>query len=155
VSAGLTVRNRQRTQAVARPQLVRITRTLLREILKKTNFDLGIYLVNAHEMTRLNIQFLKHGGSTDVITFDYFDTRLPELLTGEIFVCVDEALAQARRFRTSWQSEVIRYVVHGILHLCGYDDRSAMERRRMKREENRLVKLLGHRYQFAALGQTA
>ena len=60
-------------------------------------------------------------------------------LHGEIFVCVDEAVLQARKFGTSWQSEIVRYIVHGVLHLLGFDDSSAGARRKMKREENRLV----------------
>jgi len=50
----------------------------------------------------------------------------PELQTllGEIYICVDEAVLQARKFGTSWQSEVIRYLVHGVLHLLGFDDSS-------------------------------
>ena len=48
------------------------------------------------------------------------DARRP--LHGEIFICVDEAVWQARKFRTSWQSEIVRYLVHGVLHLLGHDD---------------------------------
>jgi rRNA maturation RNase YbeY len=75
-------------------------------------------------------------------------------LHGEIFVCMDEAVAQARRFRTSWQSELVRYIVHGILHLRGFDDRRAAPRARMKREENRLVRELAARFDFAAISQS-
>ena len=52
---------------------------------------------------------------------------------------MDEAELQARRFRTSWQSELVRYIVHGMLHLCGYNDERASQRREMKLEENRLL----------------
>jgi len=64
---------------------------------------------------------LRHAGATDVIAFDY--SIRASHLRGEIFICVDEALVQARRFRTTWQSESVRYVVHGVLHLLGFDDR--------------------------------
>ena len=46
---------------------------------------------------------------------------------------------QAKQFKTTWQSEIVRYVIHGVLHLLGHDDRLAAARRRMKREENRLL----------------
>ena len=69
----------------------------------------------------------------------------PAAIYGEIYVCVDEALIQARRFGTSWPSELARYIVHGVLHLLGYDDSKASKRRRMKREENRLLKALSRR----------
>jgi len=75
-------------------------------------------------------------------------------LKGEIFICLDEALSQARRFRTSWPSEVVRYLVHGVLHLCGYDDRHPAPRREMKRMENRLLEQLARRYRFRNLAGT-
>ena len=70
---------------------------------------------------------------------------------GELFVCVDEAILHARGFRTSWQSEVIRYVVHGVLHLLGHDDHRAADRRKMRQEENRLLRLLRTKSEFRLL----
>jgi probable rRNA maturation factor len=87
-----------------------------------------------------------------VITFDYHDAARPEWLGGEIFVCVPEAIAQAHRFRTDWQSEVVRYIVHGILHLLGYADHTPLARQRMKREEDRLVRRLASECNFARVG---
>ena len=122
-------------------------------------------------MTRLNETFLRHKGSTDVITFDYAEQvdqasrlssprpqlalpgqarRLSCLLHGEIFVCLDEAVSQARRFHTTWQSELVRYVVHGVLHLLGYDDRDSRARRRMKAAEDALVRRWPASLPFAA-----
>jgi probable rRNA maturation factor len=110
--------------------------------------ELGIYFVNAAEMTRLNEQFLGHAGSTDVITFDYEEE---EGCRGEIFVCVDEAVASAPRFRGTWQKELARYVVHGMLHLRGYEDGRPAARRAMKKEENRLLKALSRRLDWCKL----
>ena len=143
----LCLRNRQRTRRVSLRKLRRMVKCLLRELLVIEYFELGIYLVAAPEMTRLNERFLRHAGSTDVIAFDHSDlfAGFEGVIYGEIYVCVDEALIQSRRFRTSWQSELARYVVHGVLHLLGYDDSKTSERRRMKREENRLLKALGCR----------
>src|SRR5690242_3132921 len=118
MSSSLSVRNRHHTRTVDCRLLSRLTRTLLRELVDRNSFDFSIYLVSASEITGLNEEFLKHRGPTDVITFDYGDDGTPEFLSGEIFVCVDEAVKQAQRFRTSWQCELVRYVVHGILHLC-------------------------------------
>ncbi len=147
----LVVRNRQHRRPLSCRLLARLTRALLRDWLEKDCFELAVYLVGAEEITRLNERFLRHQGRTDVITFDYRDPACPQLLVGEIFVCVDEALAQAARFRTTWQSEVLRYVAHGILHLCGYDDRTPAARRRMKRAENRLVRQLTARFPVRTL----
>ena len=53
-------------------------------------------------------------------------TRIAEpKIHGEMFICVDEAIVQAKKFKTNWQSEVVRYIIHGILHLLGHDDLNA------------------------------
>lgn len=97
-------------------------------------------------MTRLNETFLHHQGSTDVLAFDYTEGGCTQRLIGEIFVCAAEAGLQALRFRTTWQSELVRYVVHGVLHLLGHDDHSPANRRKMKQLENHLLKVLTRRF---------
>ena len=158
MSLDLTIQNRQRTRAINTRQLRQIIATLLAELLKIKNAELGVTLVAAPEMTRLNEAFLQHEGSTDVITFDHREPGTLNLefgttLHGEIFVCVDEAIVQARRFRTTWQSEVVRYIVHGVLHLLGHQDHRAADRRAMKREENRLLTLLVARFPLSRLAR--
>jgi probable rRNA maturation factor len=139
VSGSLFVRDRQHTRKLDVRALRLRTRRLLTQELGRPDFDIGVYVVGAKEMTRLNETHLRHAGSTDVITFDYADPTRPGSLSGEIFICIDEAILQARRYRTDWQAELLRYVVHGVLHLSGYDDRKVADRRRMKREEDRLL----------------
>ena len=155
----LAILNRQRTKKINTRLLKEIAQKVFTE-LKIETVELGISLVGAREMTLLNETFLKHEGSTDIITFDYQEpgtgNREPELkLHGELFICVDEAILQAKRFRSTWQSEIVRYVVHGILHLLGHDDLKPALRRRMKREENRLVRRLSRKISFAQLSRTA
>ncbi len=116
-------------------------------------FDLGVYLVEADEITRLNKTFLRHGGVTDVITFTYLSSPSLEVIQGEIFICTSEAVRQGRRFRTDWTTELVRYLVHGVLHLQGYDDLKPVPRRKMKNEENRLVRELGRRFQLQRVGK--
>ena len=111
MSGTLTLRNRHRTRRVDLRYLRRIAQALLRDTQPNASFDLGVYLVAASEMTRLNETFLQHQGSTDVITFNYTEPPGQPCLHGEIFICLDEAVAQARRFHTTWQSELVRYVV--------------------------------------------
>jgi rRNA maturation RNase YbeY len=148
----LLVRNHQRTCVIDVPLLRQISRELLLELCPHQEYELGVHLVNEREMVRLNETFLRHQGCTDVIAFNYHDASDPKLLRGEIFVCVDEALVQARRFRTSWQSEVVRCLVHGMLHLSGYDDRRRLARQKMKRAENSVLKGLAGRFVLTQLG---
>ena len=105
----------------------------------------------------MNWQVLQHEGSTDVITFDYGEEQSAVSgqrsagLHGEGFICVADAVQQALEFKTSWQSEVVRYAVHAVLHLRGYDDLQPAKRRVMKREENRLMRELAQRFDFVEL----
>jgi probable rRNA maturation factor len=113
--------------------------------------QVAVHFVGASEMTLLNETFLGHPGATDVITFDYRKDAPAGCLSGEVFVCVDVAMAQAPEFRTTWQEELARYVIHGVLHLLGYDDKSPAPRKRMKLEEERFLKELSRRFDWGKL----
>ena len=150
MSGELRLISRQRPGLVDLRGLRTMIRYLLRDLLGSPDFDLTVHILNALHMARLNLLHLRHDGPTDVITFDYSDGPAAPL-TGEIFVCVDEAFLHARRFRTTWQAELARYVIHGALHLRGHDDRQPLSRRRMKREEGRLLKQLDRRFDLSKL----
>ncbi len=151
MTGNLFLRDRTPVRAVDLRLLKRLLRVLIEEWVGREINELGIYLVGTGEITRINEAFLRHQGPTDVITFDYADSGRDPALSGEIFVCLPEAKRQARRFRVAWQQEVVRYLVHGVLHLCGYDDRRAADRLRMKREEGRLLRALEKRFTFRQL----
>jgi probable rRNA maturation factor len=141
--------NRQNTRRLNTAFWRQIILSLLDEF--PASGQLGIHLINAEEMARLNQEFLNHAGSTDVITFNYLETPQPGELCGEVFISVDDAVACAPRFRTIWQPELVRYLVHGILHLQGYDDHDPAARRQMKKQENRLLKQLSLRFDWGKL----
>ena len=163
MSATLCLRNRQQTRRVDLRLLRRILRHLLNHDLHVQEAELSLHLVPAAEIARLNEQFLRHRGSTDVITFNYAepnqskvqggDNGRTHFLHGDIFICLDEAVGQARRFRTTWQSELVRYAIHGLLHLCGFDDTSPGNRRTMRRKENRLLRAASLVFEFRRLGR--
>ena len=145
----LTVRSRQASHPVDAWRLRRLAKWALAETDpgKAVDFDahaLGVFLVDEAEMARANWEHLRHEGATDAITLDYGDqagtTPKSGPLLGEIFICPVVAEAFAREHGTTWPEEVARYLIHGILHLRGYDDRDATRRKRMKREENRLMR---------------
>ncbi len=137
----LVITNRQRDRKVDTRRVRAVAEAALAEA--GQGAELGIHLVSAKRSAEVNWQFLRHEGPTDIITFDHGST--PERLFGEMFICVPEAVRQAAEFRTTWEAELLRYVIHGLLHLRGYDDLESAKRRVMKREENRLVrKLVGN-----------
>ena len=154
MSTSLTVRNLVPGQPLDPLFLRRVVRFLLQDLLRAKVREVGIYVVGPDDITGLNEIFLRHRGVTDVITFNYAENSQEMLLHGEIFVCVDEARIQAARFGVSWQAELVRYVVHGILHLLDYDDRRKAARVRMKRKENRILQQLADRFPLEALGRS-
>jgi probable rRNA maturation factor len=146
----IVIANRQRTKKINTRLLKKITEALLAD-LEITEAELGINLVAAREMALINETFLRHKGTTDVITFDYAAPEKRKQMHGEIFLCVDDAIGQAEKFKTTWRSEIVRYIVHGILHLQGFDDSRATARRKMKREENRLLRALSKKFSLAQI----
>ena len=147
----LCFRNRQRVCPIDLRLLRRIVRYALDHHFQAKGYELCLHLVEAKEMARVNEKFLQHIGPTDVITFSDAEGRPG--LHGEIFICPEVAVAQAKEFRTSWQEEIVRYAVHGLLHLQGHDDRPGAARRAMKREEDRIVRDATKQFAVARLQQ--
>ena len=150
----LVIRNLQRERALNTRWLKAAAQLLLHALLGQNHYALCFHFISARRMAELNWTFLQHEGPTDVITFNQSHERSDanEALCGEIFICPAVAVAQAKDFKTSWQAEVTRYVIHGVLHLLGYDDGRAAERRIMKQEENRLLRLLTQQCALQELG---
>jgi probable rRNA maturation factor len=144
---------RQRALALDRKLWRRVARCLLEDWLERRDYELGVHFIGAIEMAYLNETYLGHKGSTDVLTFDHQENADHQQLSGEIFICVDDALMHARRYHVRWQSEMTRYLIHGILHLEGCNDTDPRSRRVMKRREDKLLKALSGRFDLGKLGQ--
>ncbi len=149
----LTLRNRQRAHRLDLRLFRQIAHSFLRERLGNRPYEIGLSIIAAPEMATLNRRHLQHAGSTDVISFGYVEPESSGPLIGDIFICMDDALQQAKQFKTSWQSELLRYFVHGVLHLQGYDDLEPAARRIMKREEHRSLRQLSGSFCLRALEQ--
>ena len=145
----IVVANRQRTRRLDRKLIEEIAQEVLTD-LGVEDVELGVHFVSAKEMARVHEQFMNIVGSTDVITFDH-GSEPPTSVHGEIFISVEDAIAQAREFKTTWQSEVARYVIHGILHLLGFDDVAPDARKKMKQAENRLMNRIAALFDLRAL----
>jgi probable rRNA maturation factor len=161
VTGQLTFHNRQRRRRINTRWLKQtFTEFLQHWPTNHQTYELAVYFVSPAKSAELNQTWLDHQGPTDVITFDYApaniieSARVPpatssliphpssfaDCLHGEIFICVEQAVLQARQFRTTWQQELLRYIIHAILHLSGFDDLSPRARKKMKRHENRLLR---------------
>jgi rRNA maturation RNase YbeY len=149
--SALRIRNRQKIRPVNLPLLRKLAKIVLRELAPEKQFDLAVHLVQDREMEKINLEFLGHSGSTDVITFPYTAPDDPEQVQGEIVISMDTALLQARQYKTTWQNEIVRYLIHGILHLHGHDDVNPAKRRAMKKEEKNLLGRLSRQFPLSTL----
>jgi probable rRNA maturation factor len=94
-------------------------------------------------ISRLHQRHLGIAGPTDVLTFPIETDRSGRVLFGEIYVCVPVARRRSRELGTQLQRELLLYSLHGLLHLCGFDDRTAVQYQRMHRMEDLILRRLG------------
>ena len=87
----------------------------------------------------LNQEYLNHDTYTDIITFPYTE---PPLIEGDVFISIDRVKDNARQFGVPFEQELHRVMIHGILHLCGYPDKSPEEKKHMREKEEEALKLL-------------
>ena len=121
-------------------RLARDARRLLRG-LRLSDRELSILLVSDAEMRRLNRRWRGRDRATDVLSFPQDGGR--DRLLGDVVISVDTARRQARELRTTLGGEADRLLIHGLLHLLGYDhERSVAEARRMQRRERALARWL-------------
>jgi rRNA maturation RNase YbeY len=98
---------------------------------------LQINFINNEEIRKLNKRYLSHDYTTDILTFDYSNEK--KMLDAEIYISLDEAVINSGKYKVSFEKEIKRLVIHGILHLTGYDDKAPGDKKIMKRLENRLL----------------
>ena len=90
-------------------------------------------------LLHLNKQFLNHSTFTDVITFDY--SAQPGVIEGEIYISIDRVAENARKFKVPFDNELHRVIVHGALHLIGYNDKGTKEKALMRKKEEAYLSL--------------
>lgn len=113
----------------------KIVKIIIR-IIKKENRkpgNINLIITNDRNLKEINIRFLKHDYDTDVITFDYNEKNI---VNGEIYISFDSVKRNSHNYKVSLRSEMLRVIFHGVLHLCGYDDKSHEEKASMKRRED-------------------
>jgi probable rRNA maturation factor len=135
----ICVRNRQRKITINITELQEFAAKVMRHCLKlekrkQTNLrtlrNIFVWLISDRRMSRLHRQFLSQRGPTDVLTFQH----------GEIFVSAETAKRHARLFGNPLVRELQLYIVHGLLHLHGFDDRTPTEARKMKNTQDRILR---------------
>lgn len=99
--------------------------------------DISVIFVDSRYCKSINKKYLNHNSETDVISFT-IETK--PVLEGEIYINLDQAKKQAEEFGVNFSNEVARLVVHGALHLIGYDDKTKRDRQRMNLVQERHVR---------------
>ena len=100
--------------------------------------DIAYIFCSDEKILEVNKAYLQHDYYTDVITFDYTEG---DKIGGDIFISVDTVRSNAEQFGTDYDEELHRIIIHGVLHLCGINDKGPGEREMMTRHENEALKL--------------
>lgn len=102
--------------------------------------DISYVFCDDDYLLKLNIEFLNHNTLTDIISFD---DSIGKILHGDIFISVERVKENAKNFNVSFQEEVNRVMVHGILHYCGYKDKTITDSKIIRNKENFYISQLG------------
>lgn len=108
-------------------------------VYKRNVGDVSYIFCNDERILQVNNHYLQHDYYTDIITFDY---SAGNLISGDIFISVDTVKSNSEELNTTYSEELHRIIIHGILHLCGNDDKTPELRREMTRKENEALEIL-------------
>ena len=89
----------------------------------------------------MNLDFLQHDTLTDIISFD---STLGKLIGGDIFISVERVVENAKDYKASFTNELHRVMIHGVLHYMGFKDKSIVDKKRMRKEEDNALLLLSN-----------
>lgn len=90
------------------------------------------------EILRINREYLDHDYYTDIITFDYSEG---ETISGDLFISIDTVKTNAEQYKTAYDEELLRVIIHGVLHLCGLKDKSKEEEKEMRKQEDKALSI--------------
>lgn len=105
---------------------------------RKIPGDLSFIFTEDEKIRELNREFLEQDSFTDVIAFDYGDGKIVE---GEVYISMDTVKINASNYKVSFRTELIRVILHGTLHLCGYRDGEEEDAEIMRERENELLEM--------------
>jgi len=103
---------------------------------KKRVGDINFILCSDNYLLNINKKYLNHNYFTDVITFD---NSVNDLLNGDIYISIDTVKLNSNRFNTAFFEELNRVMIHGVLHLIGYNDTNEEEQKEMSKQENKCL----------------
>lgn len=142
----ITFKDLQKKVRLNSPQILKITK----KILHHENVDqaiLSVVFVSHQRIRALNKKYLSRDHVTDVLAFDLSDNTPPKrnskVVVGDIVISTDAALKHVSSHQTTLARELTLYVIHGILHLLGYDDHKSADAKKMRKKEKEILDYLG------------
>ena len=105
---------------------------------EKQSGEINFIVTNDKSINKINIQYLNTDTFTDVITFNFSEEDA--VVSGDVYISIERVEENAKKFRVSVEEEFRRILIHGILHLLGYNDSVAKDKRRMTRLENKFLR---------------
>ncbi|MHC1777405.1 MAG: rRNA maturation RNase YbeY [Lentimicrobium sp.] len=127
-----------------RPKNIKIIRTWITDTIVnegKTPGEISVIFCNDSFLLDMNIKYLGHDTLTDIITFDYNEGSV---ISGDIFISIERVKENAGVFSKSFADELHRVIIHGVLHLCGYKDKSQKDQLVMRGKEETYLANLPH-----------
>ena len=118
------------------------TKRWLKSVIEAEGFELleiNYIFCNDEYLHKINVEYLEHDTLTDIITFD--NSEEDQLIEGDIFVSIERIIDNTKDFNTTFEQEFKRVIVHGVLHLCGYFDKTDEDEKQMRDKENYYIRL--------------
>lgn len=106
---------------------------------KKEVGEISYIFCSDGQLLEINKEFLNHDYYTDIITFDYSET---DVVSGDLFISIERIKDNAKTLKTSYQEELHRVIIHGVLHLLGYKDKTEEESENMRKLEDECLLIL-------------
>jgi len=142
----ITLKDLQKRVRLNSSQILTITKAILRHE-HVNQATLSIVFVSHQRIRALNKKYLNRNHTTDVLAFDLRDNASlkgkSKVVIGDVIISMDAALKSINTYQTTLSQELALYVVHGILHLLGYDDHKSADVKRMRRKEQEILSYLG------------
>ncbi|MBU4252223.1 MAG: rRNA maturation RNase YbeY [Candidatus Omnitrophica bacterium] len=135
----ITLQNLQKKVPVQTGKIKKLILKVLKGEKVKESGWINLCFVDNPQIKKFNAKFLKTNGSTDVLAFNLSDKKEKNIILADIMISAQAALEQARSFKTTPDYELSLYVVHGILHILGFGDRTESQIKLMRKKESQYV----------------
>lgn len=109
------------------------------ELYGKRVGDISYIFCSDDEIIRINREYLDHDYYTDIITFDYTEKNV---ISGDLFISLETVQSNAEKYKSGYEEELFRVIIHGVLHLCGLKDKQPKEKEMMRKAENEALEWL-------------